>query len=78
MLLPFKYAMATNLYVINQNFQRVRPELFNLFDVFPEQEGLISVGIINQFIVRHLIDIGKVQLTRDKVVDGKSIPLSLG
>jgi hypothetical protein len=40
--------------VIYQDFQGVGPELIDLLDVFPEQEGLVSVGIVDQFVVRYL------------------------
>jgi hypothetical protein len=40
--------------VIYQDFQGVSPELVDLLDVFPEQEGLVSVGIVDQFVVRYL------------------------
>ena len=51
--------------MIYHNFQWINPELVNLFDVFSKQESLISVSIIDQFIVRNLVNIGKIQLTRD-------------
>jgi hypothetical protein len=37
--------------VIYQDFQGVGPELVDLLDVFPEQEGLVSIGIVDQFVV---------------------------
>jgi hypothetical protein len=40
--------------VIYQDFQGVGPELIDLLDVFPEQEGLVSIGVVNQFVVRYL------------------------
>jgi hypothetical protein len=40
--------------VIYQDFQGVGSELVDLLDVFPEQEGLVSVGIVDQFVVRYL------------------------
>ncbi len=46
--------MKHYLDVIYQDFQGVGPELVDLLDVFPEQEGLVSIGVVDQFVVRYL------------------------